>query len=104
MLTHEAPLNGTDAVRAIRVPSADPRYRFSDDTQAYVNRGGELMERAYQAVQPLLLAHGHYHVKARTLPLDGRRVISLDCERHAGNLASLNLDTLETEWLRPHHG
>ena len=49
---------------------------------------------------PRVLAHGHLHVKGAIELADGRRVYSLGCNGIPGNLALLNTQTLEWEWLK----
>jgi hypothetical protein len=51
-------------------------------------------------VRPHVLAHGHLQVKGVIELADGRRVYSLGCNGLRGNLALLNTQTLEWEWLK----
>lgn len=95
LITHDAPVPATDAVDRVRASS-----RWPAAAQLYADAGARLLTDAYRAVAPQLLFHGHYHVQdERTNPYTGQHIISLDMERTAGNLTTLDLDTLEVQWL-----
>ncbi|MDH6236292.1 metallophosphoesterase [Cryobacterium sp. CG_9.6] len=96
MITHDAPTKGTEAVRRIREDAAFP---YGDEIREYARIGERRLDRAFASVRPDLLFHGHFHVQdSVTLP-SGQRVVSLDCENSAGNLALLDLKTLSVTLL-----
>ncbi len=54
----------------------------------------------WNAVRPQVLAHGHLRGRREIELADGRRVYSLGCNGQRGNLALLNTQNLEREWLK----
>jgi hypothetical protein len=95
MVLHDSPDPGTASVNMIReYPSGWPA-----DARQYARAGVQRITEAWQAVQPTLTVHGHFHVRGEiTLPT-GQRIVSLAEETTAGNVLLLNLHTLETTWL-----
>ena len=95
MVLHDSPDPGTASVNMIREsPSGWPA-----DARRYARAGAQRITEAWQAVQPTLTVHGHFHVRGEiTLPT-GQRIVSLAEETTAGNVLLLDLHTLETTWL-----
>ncbi len=96
MLTHEAINGGTSTVENILAtnPMGWPAAAMS-----YSAESREKVTRVWDAVHPKVLAHGHFHVKGEIELPNGRRVYSLGCNGQNGNLALLNIQTLEWEWV-----
>lgn len=101
MLTHDAPEHGTEAVRKIRVPSDDPQFSWGAEALAYADAGTALLERAYRGVHPDLLVHGHYHAADSIVLPSGQQIFSMGKDNGRGNLALLDLGTLDVTWLDP---
>jgi hypothetical protein len=74
----------------------------SDDVRLELLRAlvDRLPNIVWDAVRPRVLAQGHLHVKGEIELADGSRVHSLGCNGIPGNLALLNTQTLEWEWLK----
>ena len=100
MLTHDSPSPGTPAVEAI---IAGNPMGWSPNALEYAAAGRGRLTTAYEAVRPTLLVHGHYPVRdeVRLEHPSGAaaHIVSLDCERTAGNLAVLDVDALEVRFL-----
>lgn len=95
MVLHDSPDPGTASVNMIR----EYRSGWPADARRYARAGARRITEAWQAVQPTLTVHGHFHVRGEiTLPT-GQRIVSLAEETTAGNVLLLNLHTLETTWL-----
>lgn len=100
MLTH-------DAVHHSGIPAVDEvtsRNGHMDLLAAdYVRASRDKITRAYLAIGPTLLFHGHLHVTASSDQPGGRRIHSLgrDGDRF-GNLVTLDIDTLATMGLAVH--
>lgn len=60
----------------------------------YAREGRERLTRAWNGIKPLLLLHGHYHVRGSGVGADGRRVEALHQEGRRGNLVTLDPATL----------
>lgn len=91
MITH-------DTVHGSGVPAVERaigRGGLDHVTTDYIDSARDKVTRAYRAVGPTVLFHGHVHVTANGLAPGGRRVFSLGCDGDAhGNLALLDVDTL----------
>lgn len=64
MLTHDAPEPLAPKVRAF--VERNP-HGWSEEALAYAAEGGARVTRAFQAVKPRLLVHGHHHLADRTI-------------------------------------
>ncbi len=95
MITHDSPVPGTPEVNQIRASSD----RWSVDAVIYAELGSRGITAAWEAVHPLLLVHGHFHVRGEVTLASGQRIISLAEETSPGNILLLDLRTLETTWL-----
>lgn len=99
MLTHDSPgvPYCTPAVERILTGNGGTPS-WSPEALAYAAIGRERLERAYVAVRPSVLAHGHYHVRdegVRPTPGGGSAlVVSLACNNMKGATAILDLDDL----------
>ena len=97
MLTHEAINGGTSTVEHILATNP---MGWPAEALSYSAESREKVTRVWDAVHPKVLAHGHLHAKGEIEFANGRRVYSLGCNGQNGNLALLNTQTLEWEWLR----
>ena len=96
LITHETVDGGTRASQ--RALDSNP-LNWSTEALDYSALSRGRVTRVWDALRPKLLVHGHMHAPDFiTLP-DGRRVISLGCDRQERNMAILDLRTLETEWV-----
>jgi len=96
LITHETVDGGTRASQ--RALDSNP-LNWSLDALDYSALSRGRVTRVWDALRPKLLAHGHMHSPDFiTLP-DGRRVISLGRDRQERNMAILDLETLEMEWV-----
>ena len=95
MITHDSPVPGTPEVNQIRASSD----RWSVDAVIYAELGSRGITAAWEAVHPLLLVHGHFHVRGEVTLASGQQIISLAEETSPGNILLLDLRTLETTWL-----
>jgi hypothetical protein len=100
MLVHDAPSAGTEAVRNIRETS-DTQGLWSVKALAYADDGMHKLDRAVTGVQPRLLVHGHFHVQDSIVLESGLRVVSMGSDGGRGNLALLNLETMDVTWIEP---
>ena len=105
MLTHDAPEGGTLEVE--RILALNP-HGWSEDELAYAASSRARVTRAFQAVQPELLAHGHMHVRGDRSEIEHAasvrrtRVLSLGCDHAPGNAVVLDLcstSSIGVEWL-----
>lgn len=99
MLSHDAPDYPWQTTKVSQICATNP-LGWSRDALAYAAVGRHRLTTAFLGVQPRLLVHGHFHVADEAvvdLPArdHGCRVISLDCDERPGNVALLDLDTLE---------
>lgn len=97
MLTHDAPDGGTESVQRI-IDTPPDRNPWSAAGLAYAAEGRELMNIAVQGVEPVIFAHGHYHVFDDTFDRPGTRFLSLSAEGAQGSLALLRLRDLAVSW------
>ncbi len=97
MLTHETVDGGTSQVENILATNP---MGWAPKALAYSAESRNRVTRVWNAVHPRVLAHGHLHVKGDIELADGRRVYSLGCNGQRGNLALLNTQNLECEWLK----
>ncbi len=89
MLAHDAPVPATAAVERIR---ASNPMGWSKKALAYAASGAALLTRVYDAVQPQLFAHGHYHVAGEHVRPSGQRLLSLNMNgSRLGNVVLLDL-------------
>ena len=87
---------GTDKVQKI---IDNPNYGFwTREGLAYSAEGRELMNIAFAGVRPVLYAHGHFHVTDEAQVGD-TKFLSLGPDGAKGNCLTLDLETLEHEWL-----
>lgn len=96
MLTHDAPAPATPAVE--RIVDGDHGSTWTRKGLDYAAAGRTQVTRAFQAVRPRLLAHGHYHVRDDALLQPegwdhACRTLSLNRHGQVGNLALLDLAT-----------
>ena len=101
MLCHDAPSPGTPAVE--RIIRTGGGWDWTPRGLRYAREGRALLTRAFEAVQPTLLAHGHHHVSDEALvPVGARQcqMLSLAANGRAGNLVILNLkgEGISWEW------
>lgn len=97
LLTHDAPEPSTKAVDDVlrHNPQGWPREALE-----YAEVGRTRLSLAFLTLQPRLLVHGHHHVVDRAtvrVPAGTRdsHVVSLGCDGMGGNLAILDIDTLD---------
>ena len=64
----------------------------------YAREGRELMNIAFQGVKPKVFAHGHFHVWDE-LETEDTKFLSLNMNGAFNNMAALDCETLEHEWL-----
>lgn len=95
MLTHESPA-GTP-VRAVRDLLSTNPFGFPQEALAESEASRARVTRVWDAVRPTLLMHGHLHVSGGGVMADGRRVVSMGSDAEEGNLAFLNMQTLEVD-------
>jgi hypothetical protein len=98
MIAHDSP--GTPyAVSGVEDILKTNPMGFPDQALAYATVGRNRMTTAYEGVAPKLFFHGHYHVTGtRLVTAHGepeRWVVSLDQQNRRGNIAFVNLDTLQ---------
>jgi Icc-related predicted phosphoesterase len=96
MLCHDAPDGGTDEVQRI-IDNPDPTM-WTQSGLRYAAQGRVTMNHAIAGVKPRVFAHGHFH-SAGMKQVDETLFVSLGCNNQANNLALLDLDTLQVEWL-----
>lgn len=97
MLAHDAPDGGTDAVQRI-IDTPPDQSMWTDRGLAYAREGRELMNIAVAGAKPKVFAHGHFHVFDEKQTED-TKFLSLDQNNTHRNLISLDLETLDHEWL-----
>ena len=97
LLTHETIDGGTVEVESIL---ASNPMGWPSKALEYSAESRNRVTRVWNAVRPQVLAHGHLHVKGEIELADARRVYSLGCNGTPGNLAVLNAQNLEWEWLK----
>lgn len=96
MVMHDSPRPGTAAVERIR--SGNPQG-WSESALAYAAEGTARVTAAYEAVQPDVLVHGHFHIRDEFEAPNGQRIVSLAAEQSGGNVIILDLATMSTVWL-----
>jgi hypothetical protein len=95
MLTHES-VAGTPVRKVRDVLRTNPLgFPESALIESAVSR--KRVSSVWDAVRPDLLLHGHMHVPDSGTDDGGRRVVSMGCDGQQGNLAFLNLHTLDLE-------
>jgi hypothetical protein len=96
LLTHETVNGGTREVKSIL---AENPMGWGPTALDYSAASRRRVTQVWEAAHPTVLAHGHIHIKGEIELADGRRVYSLGSNGRAGNLAVLNVETLEWRWL-----
>ncbi|KRC61176.1 hypothetical protein ASE14_09615 [Agromyces sp. Root81] len=94
LLTHDCVDGGT-----LEAAEEMKRGHWGAEAQAYSAAARARVTSVWEGVCPRILAHGHMHVKGERQLDDGRRIYSLANEFRAGNLAVLDLRTLNWEWV-----
>lgn len=94
MLTHESP--DTPARKVREVLRANP-LGFPDVARVESAISRKKVSSVWHAARPRLLVHGHMHVHDSGIAGDGRRVVSMGSDAQRGNLALLDLRSLELE-------
>lgn len=98
MVTHDAP-GPPYAVPRVELILRNNPGRWDDTALRYAAEGRKLVTAAYEAVRPQWLFHGHYHAPGQAIVEhpDGTRgrVVSLDEQHTAHNIAQLDLDVME---------
>lgn len=95
MLTHESPA-GTP-VRGVREVLRTNPLGFPKAARIESAVSRQKVTSMWDAVRPDLLMHGHMHVPDGGTTCDGRRVVSMGCDGQQGNIALLDMGTLELE-------
>lgn len=98
MITHDTgDARLTDAVRKIvEVPYHLSGWEYRG--LVYAEEGRLRLDEALAITNPGLLVHGHYHVPDQTTHEDGTKTVSLAADGMSGNLAVLDLDTMEVDF------
>jgi len=96
LLTHETVNGGTAAVE--KILRSNP-MNWDTDALEYSALSRQRITKLWDGVHPALLAHGHMHVADRVELPDGRRVVSLGCNRQRKNIGLLNLADLAWTWM-----
>lgn len=96
MISHEAPLHGTEALSRLRLSNLDRR---PEDTLASARRMAERLTEAADAVRPTIHVHGHWHAPDEIQLDSERRVYSMGMDFQTRNLATLDLATMQWSWL-----
>lgn len=99
LLTHEAPLVATNGVALGRVKNP---YGLNEEIRTYSLAGAALVQEAADRIQPLLHAHGHWHLPESQIisESEGARehtVLSLGMNGQRQNVVLLNLKSLSWE-------
>jgi Icc-related predicted phosphoesterase len=92
MVAHDAPLG---------VPTVDLGIRgnpmgFQPHDLEYALEGRKIMREAFDAVQPKLYLHGHYHFHVNDR-VDDTHVLGLSCNQNNYSLGELDTETLRAE-------
>lgn len=95
MITHESPA-GTP-VRAVQSVLHTNPFGFPEEALAESAASRARVTRVWDGVRPSLLMHGHMHIAGGGMTADGRRVTSLGSDAQEGNIAFLNMRTLELD-------
>lgn len=95
MLTHDSP-EGTP-VRAVREVLRTNPFGSPKDALEKSAASRSRVSRVWSAAGPFLLMHGHLHVAGGGVTAGGRRVTSLGRDAQEGNLAFLDMHTLELD-------
>jgi hypothetical protein len=102
MLTHDSPSSPyctPEVGEILRRNAGDNPMEWPESSLAYADEGLAKVTRAVLGVQPLFLAHGHFHVAGEDvgrLPgaAHATTVWSLAARHEAGTLRVLDLDSL----------
>lgn len=92
MVAHDAPNPATPKVDRIR---ASNPHGFPDEAIRYAAAGAGVITAVFEEVRPKVFFHGHYHVTDYLVTSTGQEIVSLNCDGFEGNLATLDLSTLE---------
>ena len=95
MICHDSPIPGTEKVKAIRARPGS----WSGDALAYAAKGARIATAAWEAANPQILVHGHFHVRDTVRLASGQLIVSLAMENDPGNVALLDLVDLSVMWL-----
>lgn len=95
LLTHESPAGSP--VRPVREVLRTNPLGFPKAARLESAVSRKRVSRVWDEVRPDLLMHGHMHTPGAGTTDDGRRVISMGCDGQQGNLALLDLRSLELE-------
>lgn len=95
MISHDSPNPATLKVAAIRSTpgSWDPA------AIAYAEVGAAITTRVWEATEPQLLVHGHFHVRDAIRLDTGQRIVSLAKQTDIGNVIVVDLADLSGMWL-----
>lgn len=97
MVTHDAPDGGTQAVQDI-IDIPPHLSMFSVEGLRYAAEGRAMMNHAVAGIKPKVFVHGHFHA-ADMKQDDDTLWVSLGCNRQNNNLALLDLETLQAEFV-----
>lgn len=101
MIAHDAPDGGTDAVQRI-IDTPVEESMWSKAGLDYCAVGRMKMNKAVEIVNPRMFVHGHMHVADEKYYEDiDRRYVSLGPDGDLGNVAVLELETMQVGWARP---
>ena len=96
MIVHDSPIPGTPVVEQIR--ASNPQG-WSSVALEYARGSAQTITEVWDAVQPDVLVHGHFHVRDTVTLPTGQRIISLAAGQAAGNVVLLDLKDMRTTWL-----
>lgn len=101
MLAHDAPDGGTPAVQRI-IDTPASASGWSAKGLAYCAEGRMKMNQAVELVNPRVFVHGHMHVTDEIYYEDiDRKYVSLGPDGVIGNVAVLELESLNVGWAEP---
>jgi|GEM_PF-4059058 hypothetical protein len=95
MLTHESPA-ATPVRKAREVARTNP-LGFPETARIESAASRKRGSRVWSAIRSELLIHGHMRIPDKGITGDGRRVVSMGCDAQQGNLALLDVETLELD-------
>ena len=95
MLTHESPAGSP--VRRVREILRTNPLGFPKAARLESAASRKRVSRVWDEVRPELLMHGHMHIPDCGTTDDGRRVVSMGCDGQQGNIAFLDLGSLELD-------
>lgn len=93
MITHDAPAYPGVVDQIINGNAQDARAFWGHDVMDYCIEGHKILNGVYEAIQPRLLFHGHYHVWDHWKAEDRDcQVVALEMEAKKRNSVILDLD------------